>query len=82
MLPLFVAIPLAAAFIISLIGKVNRRAPDVLANLASSSLLVLSVFALSALNSNPSSTIVYKVGGWAGMPLPSTAPHLLTDIRF
>jgi len=68
MLPLFVVIPLAAAFIISLIGKVYRKAGDILANVASLSLLLLSLFALSTLNSGSSSTLVYKVGGWAGMP--------------
>ena len=63
MLPLFVAIPLAAAFIISLIGKRYRSAGDVLANLASLTLLILSFLALRTLNSG-SSALVYKVGGW------------------
>ena len=63
MLPLFVAIPLAAAFIISLIGKRYRPAGDVLANLASLTLLILSFLALRSLNSG-SSVLVYKVGGW------------------
>jgi len=64
MLPLFVAIPLAAAFIISLTGKYYRRAGDVIANLASLVLLVLSFSALSILNSGPSNVLVYKIGSW------------------
>lgn len=68
MIPLFVAIPLAAAFIISLIGKYYRRAGDVLANLASFALLVLSFFALSTLSSQSSTVSVYRIGGWGGIP--------------
>jgi len=64
MLPLFVAIPLAAAFIISLIGKRYQRAGDVLANLSSLVLLALSFFAFLSLNSHSSNILVYKVGGW------------------
>ena len=64
MLPLFVAIPLAAAFIISLIGKHYRRAGDILANLASFALLALSFFSLWMLSSGPANILVYKVGGW------------------
>jgi multicomponent Na+:H+ antiporter subunit D len=68
MIPLFVAIPLATAFIISLIGKYYRRAGDVLANLASLTLLALSFLVLSSLNSQSSTTWVYKIGGWGGIP--------------
>jgi multicomponent Na+:H+ antiporter subunit D len=68
MLSLFVAIPLATAFIISLIGKYYRRAGDVLANLASFALLVLSFFALSTLSSQSSTASVYRIGGWGGIP--------------
>ncbi|MFH1678791.1 MAG: proton-conducting transporter membrane subunit [Candidatus Omnitrophota bacterium] len=68
MLPLFVVIPLATAFIISLIGKFYRRAADFLANLASLSLLALSVFALLTLNAKPLTVSIYKVGGWGGIP--------------
>ena len=63
-LPLFIIIPLAAAFIISLIGKRYRRAGDILANLAGLALLTLSFFALWTLNSQSSTILVYKVGGW------------------
>jgi multicomponent Na+:H+ antiporter subunit D len=64
MLPLFVAIPLAAAFIISLIGKRYQRSGDILANLSSLGLMALSWFALLGLNSQPGNILVYKVGGW------------------
>ncbi|MBU0549223.1 MAG: NADH/ubiquinone/plastoquinone (complex I) [Candidatus Omnitrophica bacterium] len=68
MLPLFVVIPLAAAFVISLIGKKFRWAGDILANLASLALLVLSFFALRVLHSGSLPVMVYKVGGWGGIP--------------
>lgn len=64
MLPFFVIIPLATAFIISLVGKAYRRAGDILANLASLSLFGLSLLSLLNLNSNSSNILVYKVGGW------------------
>ena len=64
MLALFIAIPLAAAFVISLVGKYLRRAADILANLASLALLGLSLFALYALNSHSPHVLVYSVGSW------------------
>ncbi|MFC1658155.1 complex I subunit 5 family protein [Candidatus Omnitrophota bacterium] len=64
MLPLFVAIPLAAAFIISLTGKASRRSGDILANLVSFGLMALSLFAFLNLGSQPGNILLYKVGGW------------------
>lgn len=64
LLPIFVIIPLAAAFIISLAGKFYKYLGDLLANLASLCLLGFSVFALLTLNSSSSTPLVYKVGGW------------------
>ena len=64
LIPLFVAIPLSAAFIIMLVGKYYRRSADILANLASLALLILSLGALLSLNSQPGSVLVYNIGGW------------------
>lgn len=63
LLPLYVAIPLGAAFLISLLAKSNRRIGDWLASLATLMLLVLSLlpFARGA----ASGVLVYSVGGWA-----------------
>ncbi len=61
-LPLFVVIPLGAAFIISLFGKINKRLSDALANLATFALLILSLCAIRYVLS--AKVLVYKVGGW------------------
>lgn len=63
-LPLFTIIPLAAAFLISLVGTVSKRLCDVMANIASFALLVLSVYAASIVYKIPGNVIAYKVGGW------------------
>ena len=64
MAPLFVIIPLSAAFIISITGRYYKKLPDILANLVCISLAVLSFlvfYELRTLNYQP---IIYKVGGW------------------
>ena len=68
-IPFFVVVPLATAFLILAVGKRLTRLNDILANLASFILLVLSFVAVLALNSQPESTsLVYNVGGWQGNP--------------
>lgn len=61
-IPLFVAIPLAGAFLISLAGKRVKKAPDLLSNLTTFILAVLSVYSIFVVNTR--GTLVYKVGGW------------------
>jgi len=58
LLPLFVAIPLGLAFLMPVFGRISRFLPDVLGNVATLALAVLSCMAIN------SPTIVYKVGGW------------------
>ncbi len=62
LLPLFVAIPLGSAFIVSLLGKKLRGFSDTFSNLGTFSLLSLSL--LSLLLIKRLGTVVYKVGGW------------------
>ncbi len=62
MLPLFVIIPLGAAFLISLLGKKIEKIPDVLANSATLILLALSLHSFVLVKAYK--TLVYKVGGW------------------
>lgn len=59
-LPLFVAIPLGSAFLISLIKK--KRFADLWANLAVLSLLLLAIHSLFLVRLN--GVMVYKMGGW------------------
>lgn len=61
-IPLFVAVPLAGAFIMPLIGKRIKGAPDVIGNLFTLALVVLSAFAVKAVA--VSGTLVYSVGSW------------------
>ncbi len=60
-IPLFVAIPLGAAFLMPILGKFCKKTPDILANLVNLSLLTLSFFALTY---RPYDGLVYQVGGW------------------
>lgn len=61
-IPLFVAISLGGAFLISAVGKKIKRFPDFLGNLTTLTLLCLSAFAVKL--SNSYGTIVYSVGFW------------------
>ncbi|MFH1221228.1 MAG: proton-conducting transporter membrane subunit [Candidatus Eisenbacteria bacterium] len=64
-LPLFVAIPLGAGFLIPLVGRKNPRLCDVLGNVTT---LVLFLMALSVIGKSG----VYWMGGWlprAGIPI-------------
>jgi len=60
--PLFVAIPLGAAFLVSLLGKRVKNFSDSLSNIATFSLLLLSLFSISLVSKH--GMLVYKVGGW------------------
>ena len=62
MIPLFVVIPLAGAFLVSLLGKRLKALSDMLSNLASLSLFVLSLFSLLLVKEN--TVLVYRLGGW------------------
>lgn len=61
-IPLFIAIPLGGAFIISLLGRKIKVIPDLLSNLATISLAILSILSIGIVKTN--GTIVYKVGSW------------------
>lgn len=66
LIPLFVAIPLGSAFIISLLGKKLSWFPALWTALAMLSVLVLSILSVCLLGSEP---VVYEVGGWDAPPL-------------
>jgi len=57
-LPVFVAVPLVTAFVLPVLGKKGKAAATVLANLATISLLVLSILCIGKSD-------VYAVGKWA-----------------
>jgi len=62
LIPLFVVIPLGAAFLISLLGKRFRFLGDSLSNLSALILVGLSIY--SVILVKDSGLLVYKVGGW------------------
>ena len=61
LIPLFVIIPLAGAFLIMILGRFIRDLNKYLASLILLVLAVLSVYCLATTGETPS---VYKVGGW------------------
>lgn len=61
-IPLFIAISLGGAFLISIIGRRIKGFPDLMGNLTTFMLLCLSVSALKL--SNSYGTIIYSVGSW------------------
>ncbi|MDD5687760.1 MAG: proton-conducting transporter membrane subunit [Elusimicrobia bacterium] len=64
MIPLFIIIPIASAFLISVLRKLHKNLPDILATLACLLLLVLSFVALYMLHITNYKPFVYKLGGW------------------
>jgi len=60
--PLFIVIPLAGAFFISLLGRKFKAIPDALSNLGTLSLATLSLLSIGIVKS--SGVLVYKIGGW------------------
>jgi len=61
-LPFFVIIPLSAAFLISLLGKKIKNFGDIIANLGTLSLLILSLNSVQLANAHK--ILVYKMGNW------------------
>lgn len=69
-LPVFVAVPLATAFLLPIFGKKGKSAATVLANLATISLVVLAVNAIRQLavirtSGEQEAVIVYEIGRWS-----------------
>ena len=66
LVPLFVAIPLGLAFLMPIVRRLSSVLPDVLANMATLSVAVLSFLMIG------SDPLVYQVGGWQpvdGVPI-------------
>lgn len=83
-IPLFVVIPLAGAFLISLFGKRIRKLPDVLGVLVA--LILCSLSLLSVRLYNIYGTLTYSVGGWKppvgiGMVLDGLTVFMLVTVN-
>jgi len=63
-IPLFVVIPLGAAFLISILGKYIKHASDVMVFISSTLLLGFSIYSRISLGHIEGKALVYKVGGW------------------
>ena len=83
-IPLFVAIPLAGAFLISLLGKRIKRLPDALGVLVALILCGLSL--LSVRLHNIHGILTYSVGAWKppigiGMVLDGLSVFMLVTVN-
>lgn len=74
-LPLLVGLPLFAAFLLSLVGRFSKKFSDIVANLATFSLGIISIGFLYFLNVKNVGVLVYKVGGW----LPPWGINMVLD---
>ncbi len=72
-IPLFIAIPLGAAFVLVLLGKVKETVSDVLINLVTICLTILSFVLIPLLRDN--GVFVYTMGRW----LPPKGINLVLD---
>jgi multicomponent Na+:H+ antiporter subunit D len=61
-IPLFVAIPFGAAFLVAIFGKWRKPLSSVIAVLATVALFILAIFAVYFSHKHP--VIVYSVGAW------------------
>lgn len=83
-IPLFVAIPLAGAFLISLFGRRIKKLPDALGVLIALGLCALSIWSVRL--SNTYTTINYSVGSWVppigiGMVLDGLSAFMLVVVN-
>ncbi|UCB56409.1 MAG: monovalent cation/H+ antiporter subunit D family protein [Candidatus Omnitrophota bacterium] len=83
-IPLFVAIPLAGAFLISLFGRRIKKLPDALGVLIALGLCGLSIWSVRL--SNAYTTINYSVGSWIppigiGMVLDGLSTFMLVVVN-
>lgn len=83
-IPLFVVIPLAGAFLISLLGKSFKKFPDIAGILVTLGLCLLSV--KSVLIHNVYGVLTYSVGGWKpplgiGMVLDGLTAFMLVTVN-
>ena len=63
-LPLFVVLPLAGAFLISLIGRRVKIFSDIVAIAATFISLVISLYTIPVLRDASNGMLVYKIGSW------------------
>ncbi|HDI45789.1 MAG TPA: NADH/ubiquinone/plastoquinone (complex I), partial [Candidatus Omnitrophica bacterium] len=61
-IPLFVVIPLAGAFLTSLIGRFCKKLSDLIGNVVTMTLFIFSLYAVYM--ANKFQVLVYEVGGW------------------
>jgi multicomponent Na+:H+ antiporter subunit D len=63
-IPLFVIIPLAGAFLNSLLGRFSKLFSDILSNIVCILTTFFSFVILFNLNLSPNNILTYRVGGW------------------
>jgi multicomponent Na+:H+ antiporter subunit D len=85
-IPLFVIIPLAAAFSISLLGRFIKRFSEFLACLSCALLLAYSLYVTIFFKITGQDILVYKIGGWVppfgiSMVLDNLATFMLVTVN-
>ncbi len=75
-IPIFVALPLAAAFIIMIFGKLIKNLHNYISPIVSFLLFVLSIYAFLSI---ANASIIYKVGGWEPMDKIPVAIYMVLD---
>jgi len=83
-IPMFVAVPLAGAFLIALLGKSIKKFPDVMGILITLTLCILSI--KSVLIYNTYGILTYSAGGWSpplgiGMVLDGLSVFMLVTVN-
>ena len=84
-IPLFIVIPLAGAFLTSLLGKRIKWLPDIFGALSTFILFLLSLLSVRLVNIY--GTLVHSVGGWRppigiAMVLDNLTAFMLVTVNF
>ena len=75
-IPIFVALPLAAAFLIMIFGMLIRNLHHFISSIVTFLLVILSIYAFLSLNNGSN---IYKVGGWEPVNKIPVAIYMVLD---
>ena len=75
-IPIFVALPLAAAFLIMIFGRLIKNLHNYISSIVTFLLVILSIYAFISLANG---SIIYKVGGWEPIGKIPVAIYMVLD---
>jgi multicomponent Na+:H+ antiporter subunit D len=76
LIPIFIAVPLAGAFLIMILGKFFRELNRYIASLILLFLLIISILSLNNTGENPT---IYRVGGWEAVNSVPIGIYMVMD---